>query len=299
MWPRQAWESCLSRWNLYLAWRIQDEGQNVAQIRSRNFFGYAHFDFAGFLDEPSPTIRWLYCINWGRMPMELLCTSSWACDRLLSDDEGSCEVHVQKSPFTTVLGVRQGRSDKKVFLPRCPPNLSDVEERKISFLAAIFSSLAQQLSTAVLCSDHSLLSSHNHPPSLETLSYHFAVVSVAIEEKENQAGNNNRGLWCFVACTTLQTLRHKPTSFEKNPNPKPVKPEQKFLGKSSKRVLESWTKGGRQLMVEKTKRVVKKFVGTCFADVLARNLIRKCQKNGPFHCSDLLGNSLGGGGEAS
>lgn len=46
-----------------LAWRSQDEGQNVAQIRSRKLFGYAYFDFAGFLDEPSPTIRWFYCIN--------------------------------------------------------------------------------------------------------------------------------------------------------------------------------------------------------------------------------------------
>lgn len=41
-----------------LAWEIQDEGQNVAQIRSRSLSGHAYFDFAGLLDKPSPTIRW-------------------------------------------------------------------------------------------------------------------------------------------------------------------------------------------------------------------------------------------------
>ena len=161
------------------------------------------------------------------MPMELLCTSSWACDRLLSDDERSCEVHVQKSPFTTVSGVRQGRSDKRVFLPQCPPNPS--KQRP-----------------------------------LKTRSYHFAVVSVAIIEKENQEGNNKTRvvmlcrMYNFADASTCTHIFKK-----KNQTQKPFKPEQKFLDKSLKRVLVSWTKGRRQLLVEKKrKRVVKNFVGT-------------------------------------
>lgn len=91
-----------------------------------------------------------------------------------------------------------------------------------------------------------------------------------VSEKENQEGNNKKGLWCFVACATLQMLRCK-----KKPNPKPVNTRTKVFGKvfeksfgvldKRKATIDGGKKGKGLLKIGNV--ICRCFGGKCYSDV--------------------------------